>query len=465
MPAPVIDRKILDFNAAVAVLAEQIKEFDRQAMICKTQDEFIRFEIPIHRYDPLSWLEQQNENLKFFWADKDGLGSIAALGAADVISGNKKINLQYLYKQISGNLSPKQKGLRYYGGCSFDPSYLNEEWKEFGAYYFFIPRFELVTDRNKSFLACNIARREFTQDKISQITQQLISLHFAHHEEPAVLFRIQSREDFPAKPKWVSQIKAQLDSISQKIFQKIVLARKSILDFKSIVPPFVVMQKLCSLTPGCFHFYLQIDPGKVFLGASPERLFRREGKALMSEALAGTRPRGATQKEDAALRKALATSKKELLEHRLVIDDIAQVLKEVCRKVEIDRKNSLLKLEGGHHLLTKISATLREDVTDATLLFVLHPTPAVAGTPTELARKTIKNTESFSRGWYAGPIGYFGHDSSEFAVAIRSALIANKQVSLYAGAGIVEGSNPESEWQEIENKISIYLRIFNHEAR
>ncbi len=465
MTTPTLEKKPTDLNSAAALLAEQIKEFDRRAMICKTQEEFIRFEIPVRRCDPIRWLSQQEGTPKFFWAEKEGTGSVAAVGAADIMTGNKKINYQYLHKQISSNLSSKQPALRYYGGCVFDSNHVSEEWKEFGAYYFFIPRFELVTDRQNNFLACNIARREFIQDKISQIVQQLLSLRFKSHENAEAIFQVQAREDFPEKQLWCSQIKGQLKLISDGVIKKIVLARRTALNLKSIIPPFVIMQRLRSLTPECFHFYLQVSPNKVFLGASPERLFRREGKNLLTEALAGTSPRGTTKKEDAALRETLLTSRKELLEHQLVIDGIVQVLRKICREVEIDRKNSLLKLEGGHHLLTKISATLGDEVNDAAILFHLHPTPAVAGTPTETALKTIEKEEPFSRGWYAGPIGYFGHDSSEFAVAIRCGLIDENHISLYAGAGIVTGSDPEKEWQEIENKISIYLRILNHEVR
>src|SRR3989344_5005191 len=213
MPTPVIETKNMDFTGAAALLIEQIKKFDRHAMVCKTQEEFIRFEVPIRRCDPLVWLEQQSDTLKFFWAGKDGLWSIAATGAADIITGNKKINYQFLYKQIASNLSQKQKNLRYYGGCVFDSSQVSDEWKEFGAYYFFIPRFELITDRQKNFLACNIARREFTPDKISQIVQQLVSMPFKKQQETQSVFQIQSRKNFPEKQKWQSQIKRQLKLI------------------------------------------------------------------------------------------------------------------------------------------------------------------------------------------------------------------------------------------------------------
>jgi len=120
---------------------------------------------------------------------------------------------------------------------------------------------------------------------------------------------------------------------------------------------------------------------------------------------------------------------------------------------------SVRKLTHVQHLYCRFRGTLVDDISDSVLLSKLHPTPAVGGYPREKIQEEIASLEPFDRGWYAGPVGWVGHDAAEFAVAIRSALICGNRVSLYSGAGIVEGSSPENEWDEVENKIGGLIEV------
>ncbi len=115
---------------------------------------------------------------------------------------------------------------------------------------------------------------------------------------------------------------------------------------------------------------------------------------------------------------------------------------------------SELALQRKRHLRSEITATLHESTSPLNVLNALHPTPAVGGTPTRTARAFIREHESFDRGWYAGPVGWMKQDAAEMLVAIRSALVDRDTLTLYSGAGIVEGSDPASEWDEIENKLA-----------
>jgi menaquinone-specific isochorismate synthase len=124
-----------------------------------------------------------------------------------------------------------------------------------------------------------------------------------------------------------------------------------------------------------------------------------------------------------------------------------------------DAKPKVISIGNGHHLITPFEGKLKEDVSDEDILEALHPTPAVAGTPKDQALNTIRRTENFSRGWYAGPLGYVGLDWVEFVVGIRSGVVKGKELSVYAGAGIVKGSRPKDEWNEIENKISNFIKV------
>ena len=190
-------------------------------------------------------------------------------------------------------------------------------------------------------------------------------------------------------------------------------------------------------------------------------MYKRAGDRIETEAVAGTSPRGASREEEAALEQELLSCSKNALEHRYVVDAIREALNELCCEVQTDPKARLVKLEGGQHLVTRFAGKLRGKVSDDQIITRLHPTPAVAGYPRDEALTAISDMEPFSRGWYAGPVGYVGYGQSEFAVAIRSALVNHDKLSLYAGAGIVEGSTAEGEWREIETKIGNFIDVFN----
>ena len=458
MTTTAFTRPIADPQAIKLRMEEQIRYFDEKALVCKTQDTFLRFEVPVAAFRPLDWLAAQTDGHKFFWSGRDGSWTVAGIGLADVLTNTKKINYQFILKQIQQNLVPGNLHLRYYGGFAFDSSNPGTDWSKLGTFRFFVPRFELITTPEQTIFACNIARRDFNSQKLPAILTALRAIPFSAVRPAFKLSRLAKRADYPTQRQWQHKVTRHLKNLQSDQYKKIVIARKTVLKFKSPIDALALLNKLRPLAPECFHFFLQVNPDTAFLGASPERLYLREGEMLCTEAIAGTRPRGQDEREDALLRKDLLASKKESHEHQLVVDEIAKVLEEICVNIRISRKNPLLKLKTGQHLMTNFSAQLRPGVNDGMVLFVLHPTPAVAGVPTETALSVIKKEEPFSRGFYAGPFGFIGHDSTEFAVAIRSGLVQKDQISLYAGAGIVPGSEPKAEWEEVEHKIAIFLK-------
>ena len=203
--------------------------------------------------------------------------------------------------------------------------------------------------------------------------------------------------------------------------------------------------------------------GVAFLGASPERLFNREGNVIVSEAVAGTRPRGLSSEDDEGLREDLLHSAKDLSEHTYVRNGIGEALAPLCEELEIDGDIAEMKLARGRHLRSRVRGILKDGVTDAGLLEALHPTPAVGGYPRDGALAEIRDLEPFDRGLYAGPVGWIGAEASDFAVGIRSGLVRGRTLDLYSGAGIVDGSVPDEEWAEIENKISDFTGMFGLE--
>ena len=198
-----------------------------------------------------------------------------------------------------------------------------------------------------------------------------------------------------------------------------------------------------------------------FIGASPERLFRREDRELITEAVAGTRPRSKSHDEDSKLAEELMTSQKDQLEHQIVRKSIRQQLHR-CLEAEslsVSAQPKLLPLARTQHLFSEIRGQLCSDVSDAQLIDTLHPTPAVGGYPTENALAEISRLEPFDRGWYSAPVGWISRDAAEFAVAIRSGLLAGQELSLYSGAGIVPGSDADAEWDEVEHKLVDFIDI------
>jgi menaquinone-specific isochorismate synthase len=207
---------------------------------------------------------------------------------------------------------------------------------------------------------------------------------------------------------------------------------------------------------GCSVFALRSGNG-VFLGASPERLFALNGDKLTTESLAGTRPRGRTDREDRKLADALLESEKERREHDIVREFIASRLNALCAAHETDQP-AVRKLATVQHLYTTLRGTLRHGVGPDEVLDALHPTPAVCGDPRDVAGELIRRLEATPRGYYAGAIGWVDAGRAEMAVAIRCGLVKGKRAIVFAGAGIVAGSDPDAEWDETENKMRPYLQ-------
>jgi menaquinone-specific isochorismate synthase len=271
------------------------------------------------------------------------------------------------------------------------------------------------------------------------------------------------REDSPDFRGWRENIEWALRAFSEGRLGKVVLARRAEFGFDEDLDPTLLIESLKAATPGCFHFYAEPEDGTAFLGASPERLFRREGRSVKSEAVAGTRPRGVSSADDEGLRDDLLHSVKDRVEHSYVSKGIREALGPLCEELEIEDRVKEMKLARGRHLRAMVRGTLREGVTDAALLDAMHPTPAVGGYPRSEALEEISALEPFDRGWYAGPIGWIGAEASEFAVGLRSGLVRGRTLALFSGAGIVTGSVPEEEWAEIEQKIGDFTGMFGLE--
>jgi menaquinone-specific isochorismate synthase len=296
-------------------------------------------------------------------------------------------------------------------------------------------------------------------DRVEAIVGALDTMALPVPDEHTSLPRPYHRQDVPDHEEWTRMVRWALDAIDGGGLDKVVLARRVALALGATMDPLLVLSHLEPATPGCYHFAVRPANGSAFVGASPERLFRRSDSQVVSEAVAGTRPRGETEAEDAALREALLNSPKERREHAFVRDAIRDDLEAVCTSVHVPDEVGELALARGRHLHARLTGTLRPGTTTTDVLKELHPTPAVGGVPTEDAVAAIRAQEPFDRGWYAGPVGWVGRTDAEFAVGLRAGLVEEDQVALFSGAGIVDGSAPDREWEEIEQKIGDFAAI------
>jgi isochorismate synthase len=258
---------------------------------------------------------------------------------------------------------------------------------------------------------------------------------------------------------YIRRVERALEQIRAGTLQKVVLARAVHVTANSAIDPVAWLVALRERFHGCTLFaYGEGDV--VFLGATPERLVRANGNEIETAALAGTAPRGASQLADRALGEALRDSRKDGDEHAFVVDYLKSRLAECCDDVEVAAEPRLLRTRTVQHLCTELRARQRPGAPVSLLELVsrLHPTPAVAGAPSEAALRWLAEHEGIERGWFSGPLGFLqSNGDGEFDVALRSALVRAQRATAWAGAGVVARSEPRAEFTETELKLRTVL--------
>ncbi len=422
-----------------------------------------RVSVEIDKTDPLDWLDHIRQSHKIYWRERDADTEIAGAGAVVVYFADGYNRYQKVLSHFE-RYHLDNDHINFFGVFSFQPGSNKDNfssgWNRCYDAFFFLPRFEIRRHSDKTELAVNIMVHPSKTDEINNVLTQLHLFAAFAEPEPRPSVNITSRRDIPDREQWLRMLDSVADLIQKGAFEKIVLSRQTHFECDFPPSPWCLLKKLRKHSLNCYLLGFQSDESSVFISHTPERLYSRRGQRLQSEALAGTRPRGKTDQDDMSLRNDLLNSEKERREHRYVLDGILDNLAGLCETVKADLNPSVLKLERVQHLYSKIEALLNQGIKDNDLLAALHPTPAVGGWPRDKALTGISELEPFARGWYASPVGLLGSDRAEFAVAIRSALIQESKMILFAGAGIVRDSEPEKEWDELETKISNYINLF-----
>lgn len=279
------------------------------------------------------------------------------------------------------------------------------------------------------------------------------------------------RDALPDRQGYVKAVQSALEAIGHGEVDKVVLARAlDILLDEPVSYPALLGRLLSGHRQGyTFAMPVPAESGglEMLVGASPELLARRKGDRIMVNPLAGSAARQTDPVKDSAVSQVLAASEKDRHEHAIVVDDIRQRLAPLCRELKVPQAPSVIGTDTLWHLSTEITGVLADPATTALdVALALHPTPAICGQPAMAAGRCIDLLEPFERGFYAGLVGWQDvRGDGEWAIALRCAQIHDSRLRLYAGAGIVEGSDPEREYEETATKLGTLLRaVFGRRA-
>ena len=332
--------------------------------------------------------------------------------------------------------------------------------------FIFLPYIQLTKLDNNSILTFNISVKKKTDIKrttfkILAIKKSISFLKPYQSKKEEFNKIVRSHINSIKTQKFKNSVHLILRSIKENKFQKLVLA--DFLDLKNSqnfsIPR--CLDNLRSYYPDCYVFAVNNGKNHCFVGASPERLLSVKNSKLITDALAGSSPRGKNKHEDFNLAQRLLKSSKERYEHQIVIKSIIESLLSIGLNPKVFPLK-VLKLSNIQHLWTPIYSELKPNTHPIDIVAILHPTPAVSGFPKAITCRKIEYYEQFIRGLYAAPLGWIdSNENSEFIVGIRSALISDNKARLYAGAGIVKESCSKQEFEEIQLKFEGLLKTLS----
>jgi len=257
-----------------------------------------------------------------------------------------------------------------------------------------------------------------------------------------------------SEEKWREQVSAAITAIKSNQLEKVVLARDLNATSNTTVDIRNLMQRLEIEYPSTWLFLVD-----GLIGATPELLVRLSKSLVTSRVLAGTIRKSGNEDRDLALAASLAKSSKDLEEHEYAVKSVADALAPFCSSTNVPESPFVLHLSNVMHLATDVTGVLNDSAKQAdifTLVEKLHPSAAVCGTPTEVAKKLITSLEEMNRGRYSGPVGWIdAHGDGEIAIALRCGQLSadHKSIRIFAGCGIVAGSDPANEYAESQAKL------------
>lgn len=458
-----IEKAVSSLASALALYGDEHVEPDQ-----REQHLLVTFRQPLLPTEPDEWLGSQTVYPRLFWMNRERDFSVAGIGIADSIACEGTGNNGDNFRQFAISVKDKNPDARYFGGFRFN----NEEkqdpiWQQFSSFSFVLPLLQLTFENGAFALSCHlwVEIGDDIHKKISALTDLLDRVVTDTNSSAMKLPELLHLSYNPDEKEWMEECRKALLTFESGEMEKIMLARQTTLEFTSIFSPLLFLLHYPYKQNTIFRFYFEPAPNHAFFSFTPERLYRRDGNMLLTEALAGTCSKESINGDDHLASEVLLNSEKDIREHNFVREMIYQELQKICSNIDMEKEVNVLQLNRLAHLYTRCTAQLKPEFEhDSAILQLLHPTPAVGGVPKAPAMQHIMELEPFSRGWYAAPIGWVSRDAAEFCVGIRSALVHGRFAYLYSGAGLVKGSNPFAEWEEVDQKIGDILAISRQEA-
>jgi isochorismate synthase len=358
---------------------------------------------------------------------------------------------------------PAGAGAVWVGGFAFDPDGGGSPaWSSLPPASLVLPELSICRSGKEAFLTLNAVVRpgDDPEKKAAALEARLAGLR----RDPLPLLdpHPTSRVEITsARPPgdFERMIAAATERIGAGEMSKVVLAREVLVRAGAAHDPAALFGAIREQFSSCFCFCCGTSEA-AFIGASPELLLRRSGASVSTVALAGSTRRSSDPAVDDHLGEQLLRSDKDRREQAIVTERIARTLRPHAVWVEAAPEPGLVKVANIQHLATPVVAQMAEPRSAVELAGILHPTPAVGGEPKPAAATAIAELEQMDRGWYAGPVGWMdATEDGEFCVALRSALLRDREAHLYAGVGVVAGSDPAAELAETEIKLGALLPL------
>jgi salicylate biosynthesis isochorismate synthase len=359
---------------------------------------------------------------------------------------------------------PAGAGPVWLGGFAFDPEGgAGSTWSSLAPASLVLPQLSICRRGERAFLTVNavVGPGEGTERLAEELGARVSGLRLDTPLpllDPHPTAHAEIRSARPPR-EFEAAVEGATSRIAAGEFSKVVLAREVIVSAAAAHDPAAVFGAMREQFPACFCFCCG-TPEAAFIGASPELLVRRAGAGVSTVALAGSTRRSSDPAVDDHLGEQLLRSDKNRREQRIVAERIVRALRPHAVWVEAAPEPEIVKVANIQHLATPVIAQLAEPRSAIEMAGLLHPTPAVGGEPWPAAASAIAELEGMDRGWYAAPVGWMdATEDGEFCVALRSALLRDRQAHLFAGVGVVAGSDPAAELAETEVKLGALLPL------
>jgi len=433
----------------------------------------VSFTVPVEGIDPCAavFASRLASDRWFCWEQPDREFALAALGVADEATSRGSGRFRDVARACLGGEViadeppglPAGVGAVWVGGFAFDPEGGGSStWSSLPPASLVLPELSICRSGGETFLTLNavvhpgedaVERVSAAEARLTGLRSDPLPLLDPHPTSRVEISSVRPPSDFERT------ISTATDRIGAGEMSKVVLAREVLVSAGSAHDPAALFGAVREQFSSCFCFCCG-TPEAAFVGASPELLLRRSGASLSTVALAGSTRRSSDPAVDDHLGEQLLRSDKDRREHAIVAERIARALRPHSVWVEKGPEPEIVKVANIQHLATPVVAQLAEPRSAVELAGMLHPTPAVGGEPWPAAAAAIAELEQMDRGWYAGPVGWMdATEDGEFCVALRSALLRDREAHLYAGVGVVAGSDPAAELAETEIKLGALLPL------